>query len=178
MSKITDKTYEKLLPRERLTAMIAALGRDDMDEYHKLGGSAPRGKTYTVRNTHGLLEAWELLAFFHMVLQLGNLATFYFLMSLEDDVKVKVKGHDTDDVIDKCLQNIVENGAAWRTLCNEYNIDPKDALGALPFREFATIGEVIANICAEVGGDEINPDIESATNAYRKMIETTRARWE
>ena len=177
-TKALQKHYDKLKPDERFRAMIAALGRKDWNEYHKLGRTAPKGNTFTVRNTHGLLEAWELLAFFHMVLQLGNLATFYFLMSLEDDQKVNVKGYEPDEAIEKCLTNIVENSEAWRNVCKEYNLDPQDALAALPFREFATIGEVIANLSLTIGGEAIEPDFESATNTYREMIERTRAQWE
>lgn len=177
-TKILDRYYEKLNPRERLAAMIAALGRKDWNEYHKLGRSAPKGKMIQVRDTHGLLEAFELAAMFHMILQLGNLATFYFLMSLEDDQKVNVKEYDTDDAIDKCLQNIIENGEAWREICKEYNLDPIDALATLPFREFARISETIANLSIALENKGMEPDIESATNTYREMIEKTRAQWE
>lgn len=179
-TKTLQKHYDKLQPQERFRAMIAALGRADWDEYHKLGRTAPQAGTYTVRDTHGLLDAWELLAMTHMILQLGNLATFYFLMSLEDTQKVEVKGEYTaDESIEKCLTNIVENGEAWRAVCAEYGIDPKDALAALPFKEFTTIGETIANLSLAIGKENVDaPDFESAISDYRNMIERTRAMWE
>jgi len=176
--KTLDKLYDKLAPRERLAAMVAALGRKDWDEYHKLGRSAPKGNTYTVRNTHGLLEAWELLAMFHMILQLGNLASFFFLTTREDDEKIKPENRATvGDAINKVTMNIIEGSEAWRAICKEYNLDPKAALAALPFVDVVEIGEVIANFSAGIT-EGTGPDFEGATNTYREFINCVRETWE
>lgn len=184
------KHYDKLTVEERVSAMIAARGRDDIEEYKTLGQTAPFGKTFRVHDYHGLLDAWEWLAMWHMMNQLGEIATLYFVLfhtEGENPVNaIKVNHHgagemktelyNPDDVIQLVMRRIVEGREAWRTVCREHNLDPNDALSRLPYIETIEIAGLIAEcLLHEV---DIQPDPEEVLNAYREVIRRKRAEWE
>ena len=135
-----QKHYDKLKPEERLSAMIAALGRQDWTEYKTLGKTAPKGAVIQVRDSHGLLDAFEFAAMWHMMTQLGDIAIFNFLRDA-DELHTNVKDHysqkpiDIDLALDLAARQIVEGAEAWRVICKEYNLDPRDALQPLPYIE-------------------------------------------
>lgn len=168
-----QKHYDKLSRDERFSAMMAALGRDDMKEYTTLGKTAPKGNVYQVRDTHGLLSAFEFLAMWHTMVQLGYAATLYFLLY---DPSIKVKGVDTELALKKAIQNIIEGREAWCIVCEEHNIDPAAAVSDLPFGDVIALIEIIANAAGYVKG--LEPDIETAAQSYRETIKRIRAAWE
>lgn len=178
-----QKHYDKLLPEERLSAMIAALGRDDMSEYMTLGKTAPKGKTFTVRDSHGLLDAFEFAAMWHMISQLGNIAIFNYLCLMdEQNANIEIKDHETKfpipmhDALDLSARRIVEGAEAWREICKEYNLDPQDALQPLPYIELIETEELMAAGACKIR--EIATDPSAEIEGYREIIKRKRAEWE
>ena len=178
-----QKHYDKLRPEERLSAMIAALGRDDMSEYMTLGKTAPKGKTFTVRDSHGLLDAFEFSAMWHMINQLGNMTIFYFLLYMEGDQEpINIKDHETqipitiNEALDLSARRIVEGAEAWRVICSEYHLDPHDALQPLPYIEVIETVELIAAGACKMR--EIATDPANEIEGYRELIKRKRAEWE
>src|SRR5262249_31951934 len=143
ISKI-KKQYDKLTVEERVSAMIAAWGRDDMEEYKTLGRTAPFGKSFTVRNHHGLLSGWEFLAMWHVMNQLGHIATLFFFLFYGEG-KFHVKGIDFGLAMTLINKRIVEASTGLHEICKEHNLDPNDALNRLPFLELVSFGEIMAN---------------------------------
>lgn len=169
------KHYDKLTVEERVSAMIDAWGRDDMEEYRTLGQAAPFGKTFRLREHHGLLDAFEWLAMWHVLMQLGQMATLYFLL-FYGEKKTKIKGYDFDEAMTFVTKQIVEGATAWREICKEHNIDSHDALNRLPFLEMLEYAEIIATALSIERG--IQPDIEKAVEGYREVIKIKRGEWE
>jgi len=169
------KHYDKLTVEERVSAMMAAWGRDDMQEYRTLAQTAPYGKTFRVRETHGLLDAFEWLAIWHVLMQLGQMATLYFLL-FHGEEKIKVKGFDFDEAMTFVTKQIIEGSTAWREICKEHNIDPNDALNHLPFLVMIEYAEIIATALSIERG--IQPEFDKAVEGYREVIKIKRAEWE
>lgn len=169
------KHYDKLTVEERVSAMIAALGRDDMDEYRTLAQAAPKGKVFQVRDTHGLLDAFEWLSMWHVLMQLGQMATLYFLL-FHGEEEIKVKGFDFDEAMTLLTKQIIEGGTAWREICKEHNLDPNDALKRLPFLAMIEYAEIIADALSVKS--DIQPEIDKAVEGYREVIRIKRGEWE
>jgi hypothetical protein len=170
-----QKHYDKLTVEERVSAMIAAWGRDDMEEYRTLGQAAPFGKTFRLREHHGLLDALEWLAMWHVLMQLGQMATLYFLL-FHGEEKIKVKGFDYDEAMTFVTKQIVEGAAAWREICKEHNMNPRDALNRLPFLAVVEYAEIIGNFLNIERN--IQPEIDKAVEGYREVIKIKRGEWE
>lgn len=181
------KHYDKLTVGERVSAMIAALGRDDMDEYRTLAQAAPKGKVFQVRDTHGLLDAFEWLGMFHVLMQLGELARLYFVLFHEIDTEefeidlhevdgIETKTYTTDEAIGLCVRRFLEGRQAWRAICTEHNLDPSDALSRFPFVETIELNELIFTAFGKQTGIEIDP--AETLQAYREAIQSKRAEWE
>jgi len=185
--KDLQKHYDKLSVGERVSAMIAALGRDDMEEYKTLAQAAPYGKTFRIREHHGLLDAWEWLGMFHVMMQLGELANLYFVLFSGIDIdQIKIDFHEedgieartytTDEAIGLCVRRFLEGQQAWRAICTEHNLDPSDALSRFPFMETLELNELIFTVFGKETGIEIDPS--QTLQAYREAIQTKRAEWE
>ena len=187
--KDIKKLYPTLRPEERLSLMFSARGREDMAEYGELMRTAPKGKTFQMRDFYGIAEAWDWLVMWHLMFQLGQVGSLNYLLHFEDDLnlKVKINHHesegireqqtDFDTAIELTIQRILETRDAWRAICAEYNIDPSDAFKHYPFIEYFELMELtVDRIAHEMN---ITPkDTESAIEAYRDVIKTKRAEWE
>jgi hypothetical protein len=174
-TKTLRKHYDILTVEERVSAMIAAWGRDDIEEYRTLGHAAPFGKTFRLREHHGLLDAFEWLAMWHVLMQLGQMATLYFLL-FHGEEKIKVKGFDFDEAMTFVTKEIVESATAWREICKEHNVDPNDALNRLPFLAVIEYAEIIGTALSIERNIQL--DIEKAVEEYREIIKIKRAEWE
>lgn len=184
--KSLTKLYPTLSPEERLSAMIAARAREDKTELDELTRTAPKAGTYTVYNFFGLAEAFDWLALWHVMFQLGLIGNLHFLVACDVD-KVTVKKHtskgieetktDINTALGLTVQRILEGREAWQTICKEYNIDPAAALKNMPYLDFIEYSEMVAVVSAGELGVELT-DLESNINAYREIIKTKRAEWE
>ena len=192
MTTIKDitKLYPTLRPEERLSLMFAARARKDVTEYDELIRTAPKGKTFQMRDFYGITDAFDWLVMWHLMFQLGQLGTFNYLLHFEDElneVRVKINHHesegikeqqtDFDTAIRLTAQRILESRDAWRAICGEYNIDPHDALKDYPFIEYLELMELTVDAAAREM--DITPkDTQAAIEAYRDVIKTKRAEWE
>ena len=182
-----QKQYDKLRPEERVSALYAALARDDMEEFRTLARTAPRDKTFRVSNHAGLWDAFEWLGMFHTIMQLGEMASMYFVLFHEIDIDtvkvnlhisddIETKTYTTDEAVELCIRRMLEGRDAWRAICAEYNLDPSDALARLPFVETIELNELTARAFAKHKNIEI--DHTENLNTYRDAIAKKRAEWE
>jgi len=181
------KHYDKLTAEERVSAMIAALGRDDFEEYKTLAHASPFGKTFRIREHHGLLDAWEWLGMWHVLMQLGELVSLYFVLFHEIDIdQFKINFHEddgvethtytTDEAIILCVRRFLEGQQAWRAICTEHNLDSNDTLSRLPCVETIELNELTFTTFGKETGIEIDPS--PTLQAYREAIRIKRAEWE
>ena len=170
------KNYDKLNPKERFAAIVAAGTREDDQERKALLQSAPR-KTFSFPNTYGLSEAFIFLSMWHVLSQLGYAATFYFLLGQDETDPVKVKGYDFNDARLLIQRRILEGREAWRAICREYGVDPEGLLGDFPEIEMIRMTELIVIRANEESPLELT-DLQEAINGYREAIETKRKDWE
>jgi hypothetical protein len=174
-----QKHYDKLTAKERYAALIAAKGRGDSQEYDALVKSCPR-KTWRVAVTIGIAEAFDSLAMFHVLMQLGYAASFYYLLANDDISEIKAAAGETvtaQDAMTLTQQRILEGREAWRAICKEHGLDPDQMLEHLPFVEMITINELIAMRAKEIAPFELS-DLQNVIDSYRLAIETKRKEWE
>lgn len=192
MSNLKSLTnlYPTLTPEERLSAMIAARAREDKTELDKLASTAPKANTYRVYDFFGLSEAFDWLALWHVMFQLGLIGNLHFLLCYEEalkPVKVTIRNHKSEGIeetetdlnaaLGLTIQRILEGREAWLAICSEYNIDPAAALKSMPYLEFIEYSEMVAIKSAAELGIELT-DRESNIEVYREVIRTKRAEWE
>jgi hypothetical protein len=180
-----QRHYDKLTPGERVSAMFAALARDDMAGYMALGRAAPVGGNYRIKNHHGLLEAFQELGAWHVIMQLGDIVNFYVVMCHAGEVDEVIirnangtpaETFSVDNTLRLIVQELLDGREAWHAICKEHNIDPDAALSKLPHVETMQFSELLIAAAARVM--EITPDSESALEAYRSIIKGLRANWE
>jgi hypothetical protein len=180
------KNYDKLNPKERFAAIMAAASRNDEQEHIALLQSAPR-KAFTVPNTYGLSEAFIFLSMWHVMNQLGLIAHFYYIPNVINDeneiirgVKIENKPFSYGDAMDFLAKRILTNSEAWRALCNEYGVDPDYLLSIFPYIEMIEVTELIMRAMNHESSLELTdlPDLENTINGYREVIESKRKEWE
>jgi len=179
------KHYDKLTINERFALMNAANYRGDENDRAALIRSAPR-KVWSMPNTSGLIDAFDMAASWHIMGMLHKQANYYFLLSVVDDdlirvTNVKDRAHvDISATMQQCLTDTVTTCAAWRVVCGEYGVDPVRVLEGMPGALSLGIFEVIARRMIEkTTGAEIDPDELAASAAdMRAVIEQCRKRWE
>lgn len=174
------KSYDKLNPKERYTAIHSAIIRNDEQERKALLQSAPR-KTFSVPNTWGFTEGFRFLSTWHVLIQLGFAASFYWILQMddlgEDEIHIGEKTFRLTDAFLLLQRRILEGREAWRAICMEYNLDPDAMLDGLPFIEMIEMTELIVT-----AGNRDEPieltDLQETINGYRMAIETKRKEWE
>jgi hypothetical protein len=169
-----QKHYDKLTIKERFAALVAAGMRGDDQERDALLRSAPR-KVFSFPNTYGLSDTFEFLSMWHVLNQLGYVASFYCLLGMGDD--------EREEIFDGALAGLLfflTNCEAWRAICKEYGVDPEKILEGLPFAEIMTMTELVAlrvydalyNAPLEL------PELQETIDGLRAVIETKRKDWE
>jgi len=174
------KNYDKLNPKERFAALVAAALRNDDQERKALLQSAPR-KHWSMPNTYGLSEAFIFLSMWHVINQLGYAASFYWLLQMDDLGENEIHiGEQVINFVDAFIllqRRILEGREAWRAICNEYGIDPDKMLDALPYVEMVEMDELMITVMNQNSPLELT-DLQETINGYREAIESKRKEWE
>jgi len=173
--KNLQKHYDKLTAKERFAAIVAAGIRNDDQERAALLQSAPC-KVFSFPHTYGLSDAFEWLAFWHVMNQLGYAAVFYHLLA-HDEIEADINGMTSDDMLGLIQRRILEGRGAWRAICQEYGIDPAQMLDGLPFIEMIEIMELTVTAAAQIRPIELT-DLPQAIEGYRAAIEQKSKGWE
>jgi len=174
------KNYDKLNPKERFAALVAAALRNDEQERKALLQSAPR-KHWSISNTYGLSDAFIFLSMWHVMSQLGYAASFYFLLEMDDLGASKI--HIGEEVVNfgdafiLVQRRILEGREAWRAICNEYGIDPNAMVDGYPYVEMIEMTELIMRAMSNDNPIELT-DLQETVNGYREVIESKRKEWE
>ena len=174
------KNYDKLNSRERFAALHAAALRNDEQERKALMQSSPR-KQWSIPTLRGLYDAFEFLAMWHVMSQLGYAASFYWLLQMEgwgeDEVQIGEQAVNFGDAYLLVQRRILEGREAWRAICKEYGIDPDASLEGLPYIEMIEMTELVAR-----AGNQDSPleltDLQENIDGYREAIESKRKEWE
>lgn len=170
-----QKNYSKLTYDERFALMHAATLRGDATDRAALLSSAPR-KTWQVPTTWGLGEAFIFLADFHVMMQLGYAATFYYMLFGEDEnISMKFNGLGFNDAMILIQRRIITSREAWRVVCSDYGLDPDKLLEGLPFVEMIEITE----LTIRAGSPEMEfLELQENIDGLKIVIEEKRKDWE
>ncbi|MEK6753468.1 MAG: hypothetical protein AABZ00_14520 [Chloroflexota bacterium] len=177
-----QKHYDKLTIKERFALLVAAGARKDDQDRDALLRSAPR-KVFSFPNTYGLSDAFEWLAMWHVMNQLGLCASAYYITIVVEDeseltgVKIAGRPFNFEDALDFLFMRIMTNCEAWRAICKEYGIDPEKILEGLPYIEMIELSELTARAAYLDAPLEL-PELQETVNGYREVIETKRKQWE
>lgn len=163
-TKNVQKHYDKLTIKERFALIVAASIRNDYQDLAALLHSAPR-QVFSCPNTNGLVEAFEWLTVWHVMTLMGYSASLYYL--LFNHIGQQDGGIFDDEAITLIQRRILEGREAWRTICQEYGIDPAKILEGLPFIEMT---ELTATIAEQARPIELT-DLPKAIEGYRAIIE-------
>ena len=170
-----QKNYNKLTPTERFSLLTAAIDRDDAQDRAALIASSPM-KTWKVPITYGLRDAFEFISNFHVNMQLGYAATFWYMLFCEDDeTRMRFNGLDFNDAMILIQRRIITGREAWRIVCKDYGVDPDKMLERKNFAEMIGITELMVRAS--------NPDLEfldlqETIDSSKLAIETMRQEWE
>jgi hypothetical protein len=172
------KNYDKLTHDERFSLLTAAKVRDDTQERAAILAATPR-KRWDVPTTRGLGDAWETLSYFHVIMQLGYIASLYSLLFYEvDELAINDRGEKIkqDDALLLIQRRMITSREAWRAVCKDYGVDPAAMIEGLPFSEMIDINELI--IAAANDGKIETLDLQENIDALKGAIETLRKDWE
>lgn len=186
-----QKHYDKLTNKERFAALVAASARGDAQEVKALEDSTP-SKTYKVYATQGLNEAFNFVGLWHVARQLGDAASFYFLMQANDKINDRIEGmideesNGESNLFSVCmdrLEAIATHCEAWRIVCAEYGVDPARMLEIFPNIEMVEVAELYARRFGEYVAKESGEplelrDLQETIADYRGAIERKRKKWE
>lgn len=167
------KHYDKLLTVERFKLLNAATLRGDDADARALATSAAT-KTWRITTMRGLFEAFDFLAFWH-VLTMLELESLYWILILmgDDDRPVKIPGGNTwQETIDNIQRRALAHDAAWRAVCKEYNVNADEITADLPGA--LAVGYFIATL-RDV---KIDYDATPYINDLRAVIDHKRKEWE
>jgi hypothetical protein len=173
------KNYDKLGNRERFAAIVAADLRNDNQERTALMQSAPR-KQWSIPTVRGLSEAFDFLAMWHVMYQLGCAASLYLLLTMDEEpVNSLLEGENINfqDALLLVQRRILESREAWRAICNEYGVDPEGMLSGLPYLEMIEMVELVVRTANQLKPFELT-DLQENINGYRETIEHKRKEWE
>jgi hypothetical protein len=176
--------YDKLTAKERFALMMKAHGREDNSEVKELIRSAPR-KVFSFPDTHGLSEGFQFLVMFHMLTQLNDVASFYFLVLAQHDEEHEIKVGDNtytiSDAFELIQRNIIGGRDAFRAICKEYNLDPDEMVKDYPYTLTIEIGELFARLGAGEMIEERKAELERYTQetieGYRLAIDHHAEGW-
>ncbi len=175
--KNIQKQYDKLTYNERFALLVAATDRGDAADRAALVSSAPR-KTWQVPTTWGLGQAFNFLADFHTMMQMGYAASFWYMLFHEDDeTTARIIGLDFNDAMILLQRRIITSREAFRVVCSDYGVDPEKLLEGLPFIEMIQIVELFigaANYESPLEFLELQENIDG----LKAAIETKRKDWE
>lgn len=172
--KDLQKHYDKLTIKERFALIVAAGARNDDQEREALLRSAPR-KVFSFPNTYGLSDAFEWLAMWHVLNQLGYAASFYFLL-FYDDGEIKIKGFEYNDAMLLIQRRILEGRESWRAICKEYGVDPEILLEGLPYIEMIETTELMVRAANHDAPLELT-DLPENIDGLRAAIEHKCKGW-
>ena len=174
------KNYDKLNPKERFAAIVAAASRNDEQEREALLQSAPR-KSFSVPHTWGLSDAFQFLSMWHAMNQLGYAVFFYFLLQMGDvderEIQIEGKAIRFSDGFLLAQQRVLEGCEAWRQICKEYGVDPAVMLEGLPCLEMIQMIELIMRAANQDNPLELT-NLQETIDGYREAIEHKRREWE
>lgn len=172
------KNYDKLTHEERFSLLTAAKVRDDAQERAAILAATPR-KRWDVPTTRGLGDAWETLSYFHVIMQLGYIASLYSLLFYDvDELSINDRGEKIkqDDALLLIQRRMITSREAWRAVCKDYGVDPDAMIESVPFSEMIEINELIV---AAANDGKIEPlDLQENIDALKGAIETLRKDWE
>jgi hypothetical protein len=170
--------------------IVAAGDREDSAARKALMDSAPR-KSWNIIEHYGIAQAFNLLASWYMMQQMGFISSLYFVMANEKGNKDRretvaiLSHHDMnitlDDFLSVSIKRILTNLLAWLKLCNEYKIDHAALLKDLPFYDVMQYMLLIIDGAAGIAGEEAQPtdsDVEPAYQDMKAVIEKYRKDWE
>lgn len=173
--KTIQKNYDKLTPTERFSLVFAAAARGDDRDRAALIESSPT-KTWKVPITYGLRDAFEFISDFHVNMQLGYAATFWYMLFIEDDdMTVKFNGLGFNDAMILLHRRIITGREAWRVVCAAYGVDPDKMLEDHNFIEMIETTELMVRAASP---DLEYLDLQENIDSYKLAIETKRKDWE
>jgi len=172
--KTIQKNYDKLTPTERFSLVFAAAARGDDRDRAALIESSPT-KTWKVPITYGLRDAFEFISNFHVNMQLGYAATFWYMLFIEDDITVKFNGLGFNDAMILLRRRIITGRDAWRAVCAAYGVDPDKMLEDHNFIEMIETTELMVRAASP---DLEYLDLQENIDSYKLAIETKRKDWE
>lgn len=172
--KTIQKNYDKLTANERFSLVFAAAARGDDRDRAALIESSPT-KTWKVPITYGLRDAFEFISNFHVNMQLGYAATFWYMLFIEDDMTVKFNGLGFNDAMILLQRRIITGRDAWRAVCAAYGVDPDKMLEDHNFIEMIETTELMVRAASP---DLEYLDLQENIASYKLAIETKRKDWE
>ena len=172
--KTIQKNYDKLTANERFSLVFAAVARGDDRDRAALIESSPT-KTWKVPITYGLRDAFEFISNFHVNMQLGYAATFWYMLFIEDDITVKFNGLGFNDAMILLRRRIITGRDAWRAVCAAYGVDPDKMLEDHNFIEMIETTELMVRAASP---DLEYLDLQENIDSYKLAIETKRKDWE
>lgn len=172
--KTIQKNYDKLTANERFSLVFAAAARGDDRDRAALIESSPT-KTWKVPITYGLRDAFEFISNFHVNMQLGYAATFWYMLFIEDDMTVKFNGLGFNDAMILLQRRIITGREAWRVVCAAYGVDPDKMLEDHNFIEMIETTELMVRAASP---DLEYLDLQENIASYKLAIETKRKDWE
>jgi len=172
--KTIQKNYDKLTANERFSLVFAAAARGDDRDKAALIESSPT-KTWKVPITYGLRDAFEFISNFHVNMQLGYAATFWYMLFIEDDITVKFNGLGFNDAMILLRRRIITGRDAWRAVCAAYGVDPDKMLEDHNFIEMIETTELMVRAASP---DLEYLDLQENIASYKLAIETKRKDWE
>ena len=172
------KNYDKLTHDERFSLLTAAKVRDDTQERTAILAATPR-KRWDVPTTRGMGDAWETLSYFHVMMQLGYIASFYSILFFDPGqlaLKDSDKKYTQEEGILLIHRRMMTSREAWRAVCKDYGVDPAAMIEGLPFVDMIELNELIV---AAANDGKIEPlDLQENIDALKSTIETLRKEWE
>ncbi len=177
-TKTIQKNYEKLTATERFSLLTAAKVRDDEQERAAILAATPR-KRWDIPTTRGLGDAWETLSYFHVIMQLGYIASLYSVLFFDaGEVALNSSGEKIkqDDALLLIQRRMITSREAWRAVCKDYGVDPAAMIVGIPFSEMIELNELIV---AAASDGKIEPlDLQENIDSLKGAIETLRKDWE
>ncbi len=170
-----QKHYDKLTTRERFALLTAAIYRGDEADRAALVSSSPR-KTWSIPTTHGIVEAFNFLAMWH-VMTMQELDSLYWLLLAIGDDETKLSDDNTWlDMMGDIQRRGLSRDSAWRTVCNEYSVDPDKQIADYPGA--VSIGFFVDAMKEYSEHNPVDVDPAEYINDLRAVIEIKRKEWE
>jgi hypothetical protein len=158
------RLYEKLTPQERCQLILAAASRGDMDEFDRLGRSAPK-MTLSCAHDWPLLVAFHHLSWLHLLELLDLAAQLFQRLGW-----AAVSGQsDTECLVGHCLLFRVQL-AGWEQFCTELGIDPHLTWRELPGFVMVTLADRTARVSDRLCPEEDRVLTTSSTDGAEEPL--------